>query len=57
MKATGIIHRIDVLGRVIIPKELRRDLGIRDGDPLEIFVEKGCICLRKYDPNSYDEDD
>lgn len=57
MKATGIIRRIDDLGRVVIPKEIRRNLGIREGDPLEIFVENGCICLRKYDPNAYDEDD
>lgn len=57
MKATGIIRRIDDLGRVVIPKEIRRNLGIREGDPLEFFVENGCICLRKYDPNAYDEDD
>lgn len=57
MKATGIIRRIDDLGRVVIPKEIRRNLGIREGDPLEIFVENGCICLRKYDPNAYGEDD
>ena len=57
MKETGIIRRVDDLGRVVIPKEIRRNLGIREGDPLEIFVENGCICLRKYDPNAYDEDD
>ena len=57
MRATGIIRRVDDLGRVVIPKEIRRNLGIREGDPLEIFVENGCICLRKYDPNAYDEDD
>lgn len=57
MKATGIVRRMDDLGRVVIPKEIRRNLGIRERDPLEIFVENGCICLRKYDPNAYDEDD
>lgn len=57
MKATGIVRRVDDLGRIVIPKEIRRNLGIREGDPLEIFVENGCICLRKYDPNAYDEDD
>ena len=57
MKAEGIVRRVDDLGRVVIPKEIRRNLGIREGDPLEIFVENGCICLRKYDPNAYDEDD
>ena len=39
MKATGIVRRIDDLGRVVIPKEIRRVLKIREGDPLEIFVE------------------
>ena len=57
MKAEGIIRRVDDLGRVVIPKEVRQKFGIRNGDPLEIFVENGCICLRKYDPNAYDEDD
>ena len=40
MKATGIVRRIDDLGRVVIPKEIRRTLRIREGDPLEIFTEK-----------------
>lgn len=57
MKATGIVRRIDDLGRIVIPKEIRRNFGIREGEPLEIFVENGCICLRKYDPDAYDEDD
>ena len=48
MKATGIIRRIDDLGRVVIPKEIRRTLKIREGDPLEIFLEKDCICFQKY---------
>lgn len=48
MKATGIIRRIDDLGRVVIPKEIRRTLKIREGDPLEIFVEKNCVCFQKY---------
>lgn len=51
MKATGIIRRIDDLGRIVIPKEIRKNLGIREGDPLEIFVntkEKG-IMFKKYD--------
>lgn len=57
MRATGIVHRMDVIGRVIIPKEICESMKISEGDPLEIFVENGCICLRKYDPNAYDEDD
>ena len=48
MKATGIIRRIDDLGRVVIPRELRRSLKIREGDPLEILIEKNCVCFKKY---------
>ncbi len=51
MKATGIVRRIDDLGRVAIPKEIRRTLGIQDSDPLEIFVGDGQIILRPYDSN------
>ena len=49
MKATGIIRRIDDLGRIIIPRDIRREMGIREGDPLEIFVDKneGLVCFRK----------
>ena len=50
MRATGIVRRIDDLGRVVIPKEIRRSMGIREGDPLEIFTENGTIGLRKYSP-------
>ena len=51
MKATGIVRRIDDLGRVVIPKEIRRTLRIREGDPLEIFTDKdGEIVLKKYSP-------
>lgn len=50
MKATGIIRRVDDLGRVVIPKELRRTYGIREGDPLELFTQDGdLIVIRKYD--------
>lgn len=53
MKATGIIRRIDELGRIVIPKELRRTLHIKDGDPIEIFTaEDGVIALRKYEPSN-----
>lgn len=48
MKATGIVRRVDDLGRVVIPKEIRRTLKIREGDPLEIFIEKDCVCFQKY---------
>lgn len=51
MKATGITRKIDELGRIVIPKEIRRTLRIREGTPLEIFTEKnGEIVLRKYSP-------
>ncbi|HZK25243.1 MAG TPA: stage V sporulation protein T [Oscillospiraceae bacterium] len=51
MKATGIVRRIDDLGRVVIPKEIRRTLKIREGDPLEIFVDHGGeVILKKYSP-------
>lgn len=53
MKATGIVRRIDDLGRVVIPKEIRRTLHIRDGDPLEIYTEKdGEVIFKKYSPVS-----
>lgn len=53
MKATGIVRRIDDLGRVVIPKEIRRTLRIREGDPLEIFTDReGGIILKKYSPIS-----
>ena len=51
MKATDVVRRIDDLGRVVIPKEIRKTLRIKEGDPLEIFTEKdGGIILRKYSP-------
>ena len=51
MKATGIVRRIDELGRIVVPKEIRRTLRIREGDPLEIFTDKdGEIVLKKYSP-------
>lgn len=53
MKATGIVRRIDDLGRVVVPKEIRRTLRIREGDPLEIFVSRtGEVILKKYSPIS-----
>lgn len=51
MKSTGIVRRIDDLGRVVIPKEVRRVLRIREGDPLEIYVTReGEVLLKKYSP-------
>ena len=51
MKATGVVRRIDDLGRVVIPKEIRKTLRIKEGDPLEIFTDKeGGIILKKYSP-------
>ena len=57
MKATGIVRRIDDLGRVVIPREIRRTLKIREGDPLEILIEKDCVCFKKYSTlGSFSED-
>lgn len=51
MKATGIVRRIDDLGRVVIPKEIRRTLRIKEGTPLEIFTDReGEVILKKYSP-------
>lgn len=51
MKATGIVRRIDDLGRVVIPKEIRRTMRIREGDPLEIFTDNdGEVIFKKYSP-------
>lgn len=57
MKATGIIRRIDDLGRVVIPREIRRSVGIKEGDALEIYTDrgfdgKGCVCFQKYVPDA-----
>ena len=50
MKATGIVRKIDDLGRIVLPIELRRTLGISDRDSLEIFVDDNNIVLKKYEP-------
>lgn len=51
MKSTGIVRRVDELGRVVIPKELRRTLGIEEKDTLEIYVDNDKIVLKKYEPS------
>ena len=48
MKSTGVVRRIDELGRIVIPKEIRRNLGIRDGENIEIFTDNDSIILKKY---------
>ncbi|MFP3726997.1 AbrB/MazE/SpoVT family DNA-binding domain-containing protein [Priestia filamentosa] len=50
MKATGIVRKVDELGRVVVPIELRRTLGIAEKEPLEIFVDEDRIVLKKYKP-------
>ena len=52
MKETGIVRRIDELGRVVIPKELRKTMRIKEGDPLEIFTDAETLMLKKYSPVS-----
>ena len=54
MKATGIVRRIDDLGRIVIPKEIRRNLGHREGEAMELFLENDCVCLKKYSPSEED---
>ena len=51
MKATGMVRHVDELGRIVLPKELRRTMDIKDRDALEIFTEDGNIILRKYEPS------
>ena len=55
MKATGIVRRVDDLGRVVIPKEARRACNIREGDPLEIFLQDGAVVFKKYNPTYRDD--
>lgn len=50
MKPTGVVRRIDDLGRIVVPKEIRRNLRIRDGESLEIFVDRDVVALKKYSP-------
>lgn len=60
MKSTGIVRKLDELGRITLPIELRRTLGVSERDPLEIFVDEGKIILQKYEPAdifSGDKDD
>ena len=50
MRATGIIRRMDDIGRVVIPKEIRRQMKIKEGAPLEIFTHNGAVCFKPYRP-------
>ncbi len=50
MKSTGIVRKVDELGRIVLPIELRRTLDINERDSLEIFVDESCIMLKKYQP-------
>lgn len=50
MKSTGVIRRVDDLGRIVIPKEIRRILRIRENDPLEFYMDDNTICLKRYQP-------
>ena len=55
MRATGIVRRVDDLGRVVIPKEIRRSMGIKEGEPLEIYLEDDAVIFRRYSYNLVDE--
>ena len=50
MKSTGVVRKVDILGRIVFPIELRRSLDINEGDPLEIYVDGEQIILKKYEP-------
>lgn len=52
MKTTGIIRRIDDLGRVVVPKKIRRTFNIKEGDPLEIIISDNMVCYKKYIPET-----
>lgn len=56
MKATGIVRRLDDLGRIVIPKELRRMLHLSENDPLEIYLEDGNLILKRYNPLGINKD-
>lgn len=56
MKATGIVRRIDDLGRIAIPKEIRRSMKFREGDALEIFLEDDMVCFQKYKAEAEEEE-
>lgn len=51
MKSTGIVRKLDQLGRITLPIETRRAMGMKDREPLEMYVEGGMICLKKYIPD------
>jgi stage V sporulation protein T len=55
VRATGIVRRIDDLGRIAIPKEVRRIIGVKEGDPLEIFTDEGGIFIKPYHPDILSE--
>ena len=55
MKATGIIRRVDDLGRIVIPKEVRRSLRISEGEPMEVFIDEGGVVFKKYKSRLQDE--
>lgn len=58
MKATGVVRRIDELGRIVIPREIRRTLHIHVGDPLEIFIDDdGSVTFKKFFPLGEEEED
>lgn len=53
MKSTGIVRKLDELGRIVLPIEMRRTFGLAEKDAVEIYVEGDCIILKKYEPNCF----
>ena len=56
MKATGIVRRMDELGRIVIPKEIRRSMRLEEGEALEIFTEEDAVIFKKYEVNNEEEE-
>lgn len=56
MKASRIVRRVDDLGRIVIPKDIRRTMQIKEGDPLKIFTKDNMICFAKYDPSEEEKE-
>lgn len=57
MKSTGIVRRIDELGRIVLPKELRKTLDLPEGTPMEVYVEGNRVVLHKYQPEAWSTDE
>lgn len=55
MRATGIVRRVDCVGRIVIPKEIRKNMNIKEGDPMELFLDGNSLIIQKYDLGLLDD--